>query len=155
MTPVLTPDPWPPTSDPRLLIVKCSFEHLGTNSILIARKLPSWEQFSPTSSFHTISTDFPLWIPFFYYCGRVKTKCPEQITPLLPPNTYVGWPVLSYMQNLFPYKRTAFLVSSSRRQVNKATLTKTSLTISQLCPYKKIKTKTEHNELYYISKGRL
>ena len=44
---------------------------------------------------------------------------------------------------------------SSRRQVNKPTLTKNESYHFQLCPYKNIKTKTEHNELYYISKGRL
>ena len=154
MTPVLTLDPWPPTPNLWLLIVECSSEHLGTNPILIARKLPLWEQFSPTSSFHTISTDFPLWIPIFYYGGRVEIKFPEQITLLSPPNTFVGWSVLSYMQNLFPYKRTFFLVFQEANKQTKHS-TKTSLTISQLCPYKNIKTKPEHNELYYISKSRL
>ena len=45
VTPVLTPDPWPPTPDPWPLTVECSSEHFGTNPIFIAQKLTSWEHY--------------------------------------------------------------------------------------------------------------
>ena len=45
----LPPAPWPLTAE-------WSSEHFGANPIFIAQKFSLWEQFSPTSSFHSIST---------------------------------------------------------------------------------------------------
>ena len=43
VTPILTPDPQPPTPDPWPLTGECSSEHFGTNPIFIAQKLSLWE----------------------------------------------------------------------------------------------------------------